>query len=279
VATLKRSIAANWCCKYKHMNKESIRELWRYRELLYFFAWRDVKLRYRQAGLGAAWALIQPLFTMIIFTLVFGRMAHMPSQGIPYPLFCYCALLPWTYFSSVLSISSASLVNNSQLIEKVYFPRVLLPAGSAVAGLLDFLVGSVLLVGMMFYYHMRPGWALLFIPLMILVMFLLTTGVSMAAAALNVRYRDVKHAVPFVIQIWLFATPVIYPVTMIPSRIRPLLALNPCWGMIDGFRACLFPRASVDLGLVGASIGSTLVVFLAGAYYFQKAERSFADII
>lgn len=261
------------------MNNEFILELWRYRELLYFFAWREVKLRYRQAGLGAAWALIQPLFTMIMFTLVFGRIAKMPSQGIPYPVFCYGALLPWTYFSSVLTISSTSLVNNSQLIEKVYFPRVLLPAGSAIAGLLDFLIGSVLLVGMMFYYHMHPGWALLLIPLMILVMILLTTGVGMAAAALNVRYRDVKFAVPFILQVWLFATPVIYPVTMIPSRFRPLLVLNPCWGLIDGFRACLFPRASVDLGLVATSIASTLVVFLAGACYFRKAERTFADII
>src|SRR5215469_6902958 len=153
--------------------------MWRYRELLYFFAWRDIKLRYRQAGLGAAWAILQPLSGMIMFTLVFGKMAHMPSDGIPYPIFCYCALLPWTYFSSVLGVASTSLTVNSSLIEKVYFPRMLLPAGTAIAGLLDFLVGSVLLLGMILYYHVRVGWAMLLSPLVILLMVLLTTGVSL----------------------------------------------------------------------------------------------------
>jgi lipopolysaccharide transport system permease protein len=261
------------------VRNEFIDELWRYRELLYFFAWREIKLRYRQAGLGAAWALIQPVAGMIMFTFVFGRMAHMPSDGIPYPLFCYCALLPWTYFSSVLGVASTSLTANSSLIEKVYFPRMLLPAGTAVAGLLDFLVGSVLLLGMMFYYHVRAGWALLLSPLAVLVMVFLTTGISMAMAALNVRYRDVKYGVPFLIQIWLFATPVIYPVTMIPERFRPILALNPCWGMIDAFRHCLLPNMPIDFKLIGISIGVTVAVFFAGVYYFHKAERTFADVI
>jgi lipopolysaccharide transport system permease protein len=261
------------------MRNESIKELWRYRELLYFFAWRDIKVRYRQAALGVAWAVIQPLFTMIIFTLFFGRLARMPSDGIPYPIFAYCALVPWTYFSGVLGLAGNSLVGNSSLITKVYFPRVLLPAAAAMAGLLDFVMSAVLLVAMMIYYHVHPGWALLFCPLVILLMILLTTGASMFVAALNVRYRDVKYVLPFLIQIWLFVTPIIYPMSIIPARYRPILALNPCWGMVDGLRACLFPGHTVDFTLIGVSAGVVLVVFAVGAHYFYRAERSFADVI
>lgn len=261
------------------MNSEYFAELWRYRELLYFFAWREIKLRYRQAGLGAAWALIQPLAGMILFTLVFGRMARMPSDGIPYPIFCYCALVPWTYFSTVLNTASTSLTMNSNLIEKVYFPRIFLPAGTALASLLDFAVGTVLLLGLMRYYHVQPGWALLLSPLVAVVMVLLTIGVSGAMAALNVRFRDVKHAVPFLVQVWLFATPIVYPATMVPERYRPFLALNPCWGMVEGFRACVFPGFHANFALMGFSMSVALVVFLAGAFYFRKAERNFADVI
>lgn len=256
-----------------------MRELWRYRELLYFFAWREIKLRYRQAAFGVAWALIQPLFGMILFTLVFGRLAHMPSDGVPYPIFCYSALVLWTYFSGVLAIASTSLTTNSSLIEKVYFPRMFLPVGTAVAGLLDFLVGTLLLVGLMYYYHVRASWALLLSPLFVLMLIILTTGVSMMLAALNVRYRDIKFAVPFLIQVWLFATPVIYPVTMVPSRFRPILALNPCWGIVDGFRACLFPGLPFHFKLIATSMGVVIALFLAGSYYFHWAEKSFADVI
>jgi len=203
----------------------------------------------------------------------------MPSDGIPYPIFCYCALVPWTYFSSVLASASVSLTGNAALVEKVYFPRVLLPAGTALAGLLDFAVGSALLVGLMFYYHVRAGWALLLTPLVILVMVLLTTGVSMLMAAVNVRYRDVKHVLPFMIQIWMFATPIIYPLTMIPKRFQPILALNPCWGMVAAFRACVFPGLPVDYALLGTSTAVAVAVFAAGAFYFHRAERSFADVI
>jgi len=261
------------------MNNDSMSELWRFRELLYFFAWRDIKVRYRQAALGAAWALIQPLFSMIMFTLLFGRLAHMPSDGIPYPIFCYCALVPWTYFSGVLGLASVSLTANSSLVEKVYFPRVLLPAGTALAGLIDFAIGSLLLVVLMFYYHVRPTWALLFSPLVILMMVMLTTGVSMLMAAVNVRYRDVKYVLPFLIQIWMFATPIIYPVAMIPVHLRGILSLNPCWGMVNGFRACLFPGQPVDLTLLGMSAVMTIALFIGGAYYFHRCERSFADVI
>jgi len=261
------------------MRKESIRELWRYRELLYFFAWRDIKLRYRQAALGVAWAVIQPLFTMIIFTLFFGNLARMPSDGIPYPLFAYCALVPWTYFSTVLALAGNSLVSNSSLLTKIYFPRVLLPASAALAGLLDFIVGSAFLVVLMAWYHVRPSWALAFIPLLILLMMMLTTGVGMLLAAVNVRYRDVKYVLPFLIQIWLFATPIIYPVTIVPARFRPILALNPCWGMIDGFRACLFPGRTVNPGLIAVSITVAVTMFVIGVFYFLKAEKDFADVI
>jgi lipopolysaccharide transport system permease protein len=261
------------------MKNETIGELWRYRELLYFFAWRDIKIRYRQAALGAGWAVIQPLATMLIFTLFFGGMAHMPSDGIPYPIFAYCALVPWTYFSGVLSLAGNSLVTNSALITKVYFPRILLPAAVAMAGLLDFLVSSILLVVMMFYYHVQPTRALIYSPLVLILMVLLTVGVSMFVAAVNVRYRDVKYVLPFLIQIWLFVTPIIYPVSMIPARFRPLLALNPCWGLIDGFRACLFPGRRMDFSLMGLSIAVAIALFVMGALYFRKAERSFADVI
>ncbi len=261
------------------MKNGSVRELWRYRELLYFFAWRDIKVRYRQAALGIAWAVIQPLFTMIIFTLFFGNLARMPSDGIPYPIFAYCALLPWTYFSGVLSLAGNSLVSNSSLITKIYFPRMLLPASAAVAGLLDFIVGASFLAVLMAYYHVRPSWALVFVPFVVVVMILLTTGLSMLVAAVNVRYRDVKYVLPFLIQIWLFATPIIYPITMIPARFRPILALNPCWGMVDGFRACLFPGRVVDFRLLAASVAVSVAIFVGGTYYFRKTERGFADVI
>jgi lipopolysaccharide transport system permease protein len=266
------------------MSKDDVKqgflgELWRYRELLYFFAWREIKVRYRQSALGAAWALIQPVLSMVIFTVLFGKLAHMPSDGVPYPLFVYCALLPWTYFSGVLAMASNSLVNNDQLLTKVYFPRVLLPAGTAVAGMLDFAIGSLLLVGLMSYYHVVPRWAVLLSPLVVLVMVVLTTGISMVTAAVNVRYRDVRYALPFVIQVWMFVTPIIYPVSFIPRRFQALLALNPCWGMIEGFRACLLPGPPANFTLIGTSVVVTLALFFGGFYYFRRAEKNFADVI
>jgi len=261
------------------MRRDFIAEFWRYRELLYFFAWRDIKVRYRQALLGTSWAVIQPLFNMLLFAGVFGKLAHMPSNGIPYPVFSYCALLPWTYFSVVIGLASNSLIHNHTLITKVYFPRVLLPTGTALAGLLDFAIAALLLVAMMIYYHLKVSWLLLLTPLAVLLMVMLTLGVSMFLAAISVRYRDVKYVLPFLIQLLLFATPIIYPVTMVPKRFRPILALNPCWGMVDSFRACLLPNQPVDFKLIGVSIGLTFVVFAGGLRYFRKSEKSFADII
>jgi lipopolysaccharide transport system permease protein len=261
------------------IRQDPIGELWRYRELLYFFAWRDIKVRYRQAILGAAWAVIQPLFNMILFAVIFGRLAHMPSNGIPYPIFSYSGLVPWTYFAAVIGVASSSLTNNASLITKVYFPRVLLPFGTAVAGLLDFAVASLLLVGMMFYYHVSPSWRLLLCPFSILLMVLLTAGVSMFLSAMNVRYRDVKYVLPFMIQIWMFATPIIYPVSIVPPQYQLLMALNPCWGMVDSFRACLFPGQPVNIALIATSSCITLVIFISGYAYFRWMQKSFADII
>ncbi len=261
------------------LNLSSLTEFWRYRELLYFFAWRDIKVRYRQAVLGAAWAVIQPLLNMIVFAFIFGQLAHMPSNGIPYPLFSYCALVPWTYFSGTLGLASNSLTGNTALITKVYFPRVLLPAGTILAGLLDFAIAALLLVGMMFYYHVKVTWLLLLAPLSLLLMVILTLGAGMLLAAMSVKYRDIKYVLPFVIQLMLFATPIIYPASVVPVRFRPFLALNPIWGMVDSFRACVLPGEPFDFKLLAISIGVSLVVFVAGLYYFRKSERSFADVI
>jgi lipopolysaccharide transport system permease protein len=258
---------------------DTIRELWRYRELFYFLAWRDVKVRYKQTALGVAWAVLQPLMAMVIFTLLFGKLGGMPSDGIPYPVFYFGALLPWTYFSATLSNSGNSLVANANLLTKVYFPRVILPTSAAVSGLVDFAVGSVLLFAIMGYYRLVPRVTLLLAPGLIVLLFLLALGVSMILAALNVRYRDVKYTLPFLVQLWLFATPVIYPVSMIPDRYRLFVALNPLSGVIDAFRAALVPTKQVDWQLLWISSAVTLGIFAAAVVYFKKTERAFADIV
>jgi lipopolysaccharide transport system permease protein len=256
-----------------------ISEFWHYRELLYFLAWREVKVRYKQAALGAAWAIIQPLFTMIIFTLFFGRLAAMPSEGIPYPLFSFCALVPWTYFAGTLGLAGNSLVSNANLVTKVYFPRVLLPAATVISGMLDFLIGSIFLFFMMIYYHVKPGWQLLFVPVFILHMMLLALGISLLLAAINVRYRDVKYALPFIIQIWLFVTPIIYPVSFLPAKYQKILAFNPMAGIVEGMRACLFAAHQMPWKLVEISWAVTLFLLIVGAVYFRKTEKTFADIV
>jgi lipopolysaccharide transport system permease protein len=261
------------------MNDDGVKELWRFRELLYFLALRDVKIRYKQAVLGVAWAILQPLFAMIIFSVVFGRVAGMHSDGVPYPLFAFCALVPWTYFSGTVSLAGNSLVSNSNLITKVYFPRVLLPAASALGGMIDFLISSVFLVAMLIYYRVPPARSMLLAPLFVGGMMMLAFSISMLLAALNVRYRDVKHAITFLIQIWLFATPIIYPVSSLSKRMQRIMALNPLAGMIDGFRSSILPAQPMDLTLVVSSIVITLGLFLIGVVYFRKTEREFADII
>src|SRR5215469_15291022 len=254
-------------------------EIWRSREILYFLAWRDVKVRYKQAALGIAWAVLQPLFTMLTFAVVFGRLAGIPSNGVPYPLFSYSALVLWTYFSITLSQVSNSLVANSSLITKIYFPRVLLPAAGAAAGLLDLLVSSVLLVAMLIYYRVVPPWTVVFAPVFVAQTVLLVTGVGMLLAALNVRFRDVKYTIPFLTQIGLYVTPVIYPVSYLPHRFQALVALNPMTGIIEGFRACLFSGSHVDWGVLASSWVITVALLLLGGWHFRSTERVFADIV
>lgn len=261
------------------MALESLHEFWRYRELFYFFVWRNVKIRYKQTILGAAWAVIQPLFTMIIFTVFFRQLANMPSDGIPYPIFSYSALLPWTYFATALTIAGNSVVTDRELITKVYFPRLTIPASSVFSGLVDFAIASVVLLGLMVYYRVTPSVGLLLWPVLIVPLVALALGVGMIFAALNVKYRDVKYALPFAVQIWLFVTPIIYPTSLVPERYRFLVALNPLTGLIEAFRSSLLPTRHVDWSLLGMSVAVTAGLLLVGAVYFRKAEREFADLV
>src|SRR6202521_1722148 len=249
---------------------EWLAEVWRSREILYFLAWRDVKVRYKQAVLGVAWAVLQPLFTMITFAFFFGKLAGIPSDGVPYPLFSYSALLLWTYFFVTLSHVGNSLVANSSLITKIYFPRVLLPAAAAFGGLLDLVVSSVFLIGMLLYYHMTPRWTMLLTPIFVGQTVLLVMGAGMLLAALNVRYRDVKYTIPFVTQIGLFVTRIIYPVTFLPHRFPRWLAFTPMTCVIEGFRGCLLGVGSVDWGLIASSWAVTLLMLLIGGLHFRS---------
>jgi lipopolysaccharide transport system permease protein len=256
-----------------------LREIWQYRELFYFLAWRDVKVRYKQTALGALWAVIQPFFTMIVFTLLFGRLADIPSDGVPRPLFYFAALVPWTYLSSTVNTAGMSLVANSTLLSKIYFPRIILPSSAALSGLLDFFIASTFLGGFLLYYRIPPGWNLLLWPLLVALLVVLSLGVGMFLAALNVRFRDVKYAIPFVIQIWLFVSPIIYPSSMVPERYRWLLALNPLSGLIEGFRYALVPAVPIHWNLLGISAVITSLLFIGGLAYFRRTEGAFADII
>ena len=258
---------------------EWFRDFWHYRELFYFLAWRDVKVRYKQTVLGVLWALIQPVFNMFVFTILFGKFAKMPNDGTPYPVFYFCALLPWTYFASTLAQSGSSLVNDTNLITKVYFPRAILPASAAISGLVDFCIGSVLLLGIIAYYGMFPDWRILLWPVLVLLLVTFSLGVSLILASLNVRYRDVKYIVPFAVQLWLFATPVIYPTSIIPERYRIVAALNPLSGIIEAFRASLTATRPIDWQLLGVSAVVVVCIFIGGTIYFRRTERSFADLM
>jgi len=257
---------------------EWLSEVWRTREILFFLAWRDIKVRYKQAALGVLWAVIQPLGTMVVFAFFFGQVAKIPSDGVPYRLFSYCGLLLWTYFSVTLGQVGNSLIANSTLITKIYFPRVLLPAAAAVAGLLDLLVGSVFLVLLMIHYHVAPGWTILLTPLFVAETVLLVMGLGMLLAALNVRYRDVKYTIPFAVQIGLFVTPIIYPMSFFSGRLQSWLALNPMAGIVEGFRACLL-GTPINWSLVACSWAVTLVLLFVGSLHFRSTERVFADIV
>ena len=262
----------------KGWSASELRDLWAYRELLYFLTWRDVKVRYKQTELGIAWAIIQPLLTMLIFTLFFGRLAGVPSDNVPYPIFAYAGLLPWTFFANAITNSGNSLVGSANLITKVYFPRVIIPGAAVAAGLVDFAIGFVILVVLMFYYSVVPGWGLLmFLPLVLLTT-LLAAGMGMWLSGLNVKYRDVRFALPFLIQLWMFVSPVIYPASFLPAKFRWFLSLNPMTGIIEGFRASLFGHR-FNWGSLGISTVITLALLLYASYSFRRMEKTFADIV
>lgn len=256
----------------------SFTDIWAYRELLFFLTWRDVKVRYKQTALGAAWAILQPLFMMIIFTIFFGRLAGVGSSGIPYPLFALAGLVPWTFFSNSITASGNSLVGSANLITKVYFPRIIVPAAAMLAGLVDFMLAFVLLVLMMFYYGVTLTPQVLFLPVLILLTALFALGVGTWMSALNVKYRDVRFALPFLIQLWLFVSSVILPSSSVPEKWRWLLLLNPMSAIIEGYRSALF-GLPFDWTALGIASVLTLVVLLYALYSFGRVERSFADII
>jgi lipopolysaccharide transport system permease protein len=256
----------------------NLKDLWTYRELLYFLTWRDVKIRYKQTVLGAAWAIIQPLFTMLIFTLFFGKLANMPSDGIPYPLFAYSGLLLWTFFSTAVTASGNSLVASSNLITKVYFPRMIIPAAAVAAATVDFLIAFVILILLMIYYHVGIKSSFLLIPVSVFLTALASLGIGMWMSALNVKYRDIRYALPFVIQLWMFASPIIYPSSIVPSKWRWVLKINPLTGIVEGFRSALFGTALDWRALLMSGV-VTLAVLIYSIYAFRRMEKTFADIV
>jgi len=256
-----------------------LKDLWAYRELLYFLTWRDVKVRYKQTSLGAAWAVLQPLLTMLVFTLLFGRLAGIQSGDIPYPLFSYAGLLIWTFFANAISNSGNSLVSSANLITKVYFPRMIIPAAAVIAGLVDLAIALIVLVPLMIYYKASVGVGVVMIPLLLALCALLALGVGMWLSALNVKYRDIRYAIPFLIQLWMFASPVIYPASLLPEKWRWILFLNPLTGIIDNFRIALFGGQSFAWKSLGISAVVTIFVLFYSAYSFRRMERHFADIV
>jgi lipopolysaccharide transport system permease protein len=254
-------------------------ELWAYRELLYFLIWRDVKVRYKQTALGAAWAIIQPFSTMVVFSLFFGKFAKMPSDGIPYPIFSYAALVPWTFFSTGLAQSSNSLVGSSKLITKVYFPRLVIPLATVLAGVVDFLLALLVLLGMMLYYQIQPTINVLWLPLFLLLAVVTSLGVGLWLSSLNVKYRDVRYVVPFITQFWLFATPIAYPSSLLHEPWRTIYGLNPMVGVVEGFRWALLGTRISAWSIVLVSALVALVVLITGAFYFRRMEKTFADIV
>jgi lipopolysaccharide transport system permease protein len=256
-----------------------LNELWEYRELLYFLTWRDIKVRYKQTALGAAWAIIQPVFTMVIFSLFFGRLAKMPSDGVPYPIFSMAGLVPWTFFVYGLSQASNSLVGSQNLIKKVYFPRLVIPISSLCSGLVDFAIAFVILFVMMFYYGIAPGWNIVWIPAFILLTLVTSLGVGLWLSALNVQYRDVRFTIPFLTQFWMFATPIAYPSSLLSEPWRTVYGLNPMVGVVEGFRWALLGTQTQPGPIILASVAAAIFLMISGAFYFRRMERTFADVV
>lgn len=256
-----------------------LQELWAYRELLYFLIWRDVMVRYKQTALGAAWAIIQPVFTMLIFSLFFGKLGKIPSDGIPYPIFAYAALVPWTFFAQGLSQASNSLVGSANLIKKVYFPRLCVPIASVTSGIIDFALAFVVLLGMMLYYGISPGIKVIWLPALLLLTIITSLGVSLWLSALNVHFRDVRHIVPFLTQFWLFATPIAYPSSLLSEPWRTLYSINPMVGVVEGFRWALIGAETAPGPMVVVSFLAALGILVSGIFYFRRLERTFADVV
>ena len=256
-----------------------LKELWNYRELLFILVWRDIKVRYKQTALGAAWAILQPVLATVVFSIFFGRFAKVPSDGIPYPVFAYVGLLPWTLFAYALNESANSLVSNQNLIKKVYFPRLVIPLSAVLAGLVDFAISFVVLLGLFWKYGVTPSASLVVLPVFILLAVASALAIGLWLSALNVQYRDVRYTIPFLTQLWLFATPVVYPSSLVPAKWRTLYGLNPMAGVVEGFRWALLGKAANPGHLVWVSAGMVVLLLLGGVIYFRRMESTFADIV
>jgi lipopolysaccharide transport system permease protein len=254
-------------------------ELWAYRELLYFFVWRDIKVRYKQTVIGAAWAILQPVLTMVVFSLFFGKLAKIPSQGLPYPIFYYCALLPWMYFATAMQSGTNIVVDQQRVITKIYFPRVVLPIASVLGGLLDFAISFAVFLLMMIYYHIYPTRAIVWLPAFTLLTILTALGVGLWLSALNALYRDVRYVLPFLVQFWMFASPVAYPSSLVPAKWRWLYGLNPMTGVIEGFRWALTGQGQAPGLLLAVSSGAVLLLVFSGLVYFHAMEGRIADVV
>lgn len=255
------------------------KEISKYRDLFYFLVIRDIKVKYKQTVLGGLWAIIRPFFMMVVFTLFFGKLAKIPSDGIPYPIFSYTAMVAWTYFATSIADSANSLVGEANLISKVYFPRIIVPLSPVLAGLLDFCIAFIVLIGMMVYYNIYPNIMSIFLPVLVLLMVLTASGVGMFLAALNAKYRDIRYTIPFIIQLWMFVSPVVYPASMVPVKYQFLYALNPMVGVIEGFRAVLLGTVVFPTQLIMISALVSVVLFAFGLFYFKQMERYFADVV
>jgi lipopolysaccharide transport system permease protein len=257
----------------------NLHELWEYRELLYFLTWRDIKVRYKQTVLGAAWAIIQPFFTMVVFSMFFGQLAKIPSDGVPYPIFSYAALVPWTFFANGLTQSSNSLVGSANLITKVYFPRLVVPLSSVLSGIVDFVLAFIVLLAMMLYYGLVPTLNVLALPLLFVLALVTSLAVGLWLSALNVEFRDVRYVVPFLIQFWLFSTPIAYPSSLLQEPWRTLYAVNPMVGVVEGFRWALLGTATAPGPIIAVSALMALALLVGGTFYFRRMEKTFADVI
>lgn len=257
----------------------NLRDLWNYRELIFFFTWRDLKVRYKQTLLGAAWAILQPFLTMVVFSIFFGGLAKVPSDGVPYPIFSYAALLPWTLFSKALQDASRSLVSSANIISKVYFPRLILPLSSTLAGLVDFVIALIVLVGMMFFYGIQPTANTWTLPLFVLLALITAIGVGLWLSALNVMYRDVGYIIPFLTQFWMYITPIAYPASMVPEQWKFLYALNPLTGVVEGFRWALLGTGDGPSYTLLISASIAILLTISGLFYFRRMERKFADMV